>query len=163
MTIAKTRREVHYASLHEFLSEVERLANSRICTLGNWTFPQILDHLARTMQCSFEGFGSQAPWLVRKVLAPLVKNSFLTRPMKAGFRLPKRMASALLPSSEATLPAALEKLRDIVARCEAEVPTAAHPAFGRLASQEWTSLHLRHAELHMSFVVPAGTAAQTDN
>lgn len=147
------RREVHYASLDEFLADAERLAKMKHRTVGQWSYPQILDHLARTVVASIDGYGFQAPWFARKLIAPFFKNSFLTRPMRAGFRLPAR-AAAILPGAEMSLPAALEKLRSALARFEAEPQRAPHPFLGQLASQESTALHLRHSELHMSFVVP---------
>jgi hypothetical protein len=134
---------------------VERLAKGEFRTVGNWTFPQILDHLTKTMRCSLEGFGFKAPWFIR-LAAPFIKNSFLTKPMKAGFKLPRRMA-ALLPDNERSLSAALDNMRTVISRCQNETPTRAHPVFGKMAGQEWTALHLRHAELHMSFVVPKGS------
>lgn len=149
------RRDLHYASLDEFQADAERLAKGNVRTVGRWTFPEILDHLAKTMKCSLDGFSFTAPWFIR-LAAPFIKNSFLTKPMKAGFRLPKR-AAALLPRNELSLPAAIDNLRQVIARCQSETPTGAHPVFGQLASQEWTALHLRHAELHMSFVVPEGS------
>lgn len=152
------RREVHYASLDEFLADAEHLAHVKHHTVGKWTYAQILDHLGRTMRCGFDGYGFRAPWFVRYLIAPLIKNSFLTKTMKPGFKLPKRLAGALLPADDAALGPALESLRQAVARSKRETPTAEHPAFGKLASQEWTSLNLRHAELHMSFAVPDETA-----
>ncbi len=152
--IASNRREVRYESLEAFLADAERVAKTRFHTVGKWTYPQILEHLATTMHSSFDGFGFKAPWIVRVILAPFIKNSFLTNPMKAGFKLPRKMAAKLLPDSEISLPQALDNVRVAVARIASNAPTAEHPAFGKLARQEWTSLHLRHAELHMSFVSP---------
>jgi hypothetical protein len=153
---AHVRRVLHYDSLDNFLADAEHMARVRYRTIGKWTYAQILDHLGRTMRCGFEGFGFQAPWFVRYLLAPLIKNSFLTKPMKPGFNLPRK-AVAILPAENAELQSALESLRQVVARSKRETPTASHPAFGKLASQEWTSLNLRHAELHMSFVIPDET------
>jgi hypothetical protein len=152
-----SRRELHYASLDEFQVDVERLALGKFRTVGKWSYSQILDHLAKTMICSLDGYGFKAPWFVRVILAPLFKNSFLTMPMKAGFKLPEKMAGALLPASDLSLPAALDRIRTAISRCKNETPAADHPAFGKLASQEWNSLYLRHAELHMSFVVLEGS------
>src|SRR5262249_18765403 len=73
------RRVVHYASLDEFQADAKRLAGMKYRTLGQWTYPQILDHLSRTIVASIDGFGFQAPWFARKLIAPLVKNSFLTK------------------------------------------------------------------------------------
>jgi hypothetical protein len=153
MSSVVARRVVHYASLDEFQADAERLAAVKYRTLGQWTYPQILDHLSRTIVASIDGFGFQAPWFARKLIAPLMRNSFLTKPMRAGFRLPARAAS-ILPGSDLSLTAAVEKLRSALARFEAEPQRAEHPFLGKLASQESTAVQLRHAELHMSFVVP---------
>lgn len=153
--MADGRRQLHFQSLEEILSEVERLAARRVRTVGRWTFAQIVQHLADTMRCSLDGFGFQATWVARFLIAPLIKNSLLTKPMKPGFRLPSR-AQSLLPSADVSLEAARANLREALARYEFEQPTAAHPFLGRLAAQEWVSLQLRHAELHLSFVIPEG-------
>ncbi len=154
-TVTPARRQVRYESLDDFLADAERLSKTPIHTVGKWSYPQILDHLARTVTASIDGFGFKAPTWARLLIAPFVKNSFLTKTMKAGFNLPKR-ASALIPTSELTVPAAIENLRNSLVRFRKEPAEAEHPFFGKLASQEWNSLHLRHAELHMSFVVPDG-------
>ncbi len=41
-----------------------------------------------------------------------------------------------------------------VARIQLDTERSRHPVFGELSLDEWDSLHLRHAELHMSFLVP---------
>src|SRR5258707_1208611 len=96
---AATRREVHYASLDEFQSDAEHLAKGKFRTIGNWSYQEILDHLARTLTASVDGFGFQAPWWARVLIAPLMKNSFLTKTMKPGFKLPEA-ARALMPSKD---------------------------------------------------------------
>jgi hypothetical protein len=150
---AATRRVVHYSSLDEFQAEAEHLAKGKFRTIGNWSFSEILDHLAKTMTASVDGFGFKAPWWARVLIAPLMKNSFLTKTMKPGFKLPKA-AWALMPANALSPAGAMENLRTALARVTNEPANAEHPFLGKLASQEWTSLHLRHAELHMSFVVP---------
>ena len=151
--IKPSRRTLRFESLSDLRTDVEELAQAQVTTVGNWTFAQILDHLSRTMSASLDGFGFQAPWIIRVVAAPLIKNSFLTNPMKPGFRLPKR-AGHMEPPADTRIDNALRKFFDALKRVEQETPTAAHPVFGQLALQEWTSLHLRHAEMHLSFVVP---------
>lgn len=156
-TTSTARREVHYTSLDDFRADAERLARTTVHTVGNWTYPQILDHLARSITASVDGYGFKAPWIARVFIAPLVKNSFLTKPMRAGFRLPAS-AKAILPGDDLSVSAAIEKLRSALARFENETQRAPHPFLGMLAGQEYNSLHLRHGELHMSFVVPDETA-----
>ena len=154
--ISSARRDVHYKSLDEFRAEVERLAETTVRTVGKWTYPQILDHLAKSMSASLDGYGFKAPWLARVLIAPLVKNSILTKGMRPGLRLPKS-GQHLFPSTDIELPTAVENIHKALARYETEPQRIPHPFFGKLASQEYTSFHLRHCELHMSFVVPDET------
>ena len=77
--------------------------------------------------------------------------------MRAGLRLPSS-AKALVPGNDLNLSTALNRLDSALARYEIEPQRAPHPFLGMLASQEYTSMHLRHCELHMSFVVPDETA-----
>src|SRR5262245_52582921 len=133
---SQQRREVRYESLEAFLTDAERLAATPIHTVGQWTYPQILDHLARTITASLDGFGFKAPGWARLLIAPLMKNSFLTKTMKAGFKLPAT-AAAVIPANDLSVPAAMDKLRKALTRFAAEPADAEHPFFGKLARQEW--------------------------
>jgi hypothetical protein len=157
MTATAARREVRYNSIDELLADAERLANGKFRTVGQWTYPQILDHLAKAFVASIDGFGFQAPWFARVLIAPFAKKSFLTKTMKAGFRLPKS-AAAILPDSDLALPAALERLKQAIARYKQEPQRAPHPFLGMLTPDDYDRLHMRHSELHLSFMVPDETA-----
>lgn len=154
---AKQRRTIRYNSLPEILEDAERLAGGKFRTLGGWSFGQILEHMARSLNCSIDGYGFQAPWFARKLIAPFVKNSFITKSMRSGFNLPDS-GKALIPPNPVSVETGLEHFRQALRRFEREPRRAPHPLFGPLASQEWISLHQRHAELHMSFVVLEETA-----
>ena len=80
---------------------------------------------------------------------------FFTRPMKPGFHVPPRLERVLRPAVGLTTEDALQELREAVERFESASQLAVHPAFGPLTREEWTLLTLRHAELHMSFVLSA--------
>ncbi len=147
------RRTVHYATLSEVVQDAEHLIGNHH-TVGKWSFGQICQHLAKSMNASIDGFGFQAPWFIRWLIAPMLKNSFLIKPMKPGFKLPKK-ATALLPDDSVTAEEGLRQLKAGVERLAHETPTASHPAFGKMASEEVMQLHLRHSELHMSFIVPS--------
>lgn len=144
------RRTVHFANLAEMQADAEQMAVQNPEVLGNWSFGQILQHLANAMNCAFDGFGFRAPWIARMCVAPFIKNSFMIKAMPAGLRLPGR-AKKLLPA-EVPVSVGLQNFRNAVARFESATPDAVHPFFGKLASQEWVLLALRHAELHLSFV-----------
>jgi hypothetical protein len=150
----KERRNLHYDSLQQLLSDAETIAAGDYDTVGNWSYGQILNHLAKAMAFSLDGFPGLAPWPVRVGATLFLKQRFLTQTLRPGFKLPKR-AAALLPQEFPT-PEALQGFRAVIARFDNEVPRAAHPLFGRLTPEEWHQLHLRHAELHMSYVRPVG-------
>ena len=146
------RRTVRYSTLSEVVQDAEHLLGNHH-TVGKWSFGQNCQHLAKAMNASIDGFGFQAPWWVRWLIAPFIKNSILLKPMKAGLKLPKRAAS-LLPDDSVTAEEGLRQLKAAVERLSHETPTAPHFVFGKMASEEVIQLHLRHCELHMSFIVP---------
>lgn len=146
------RRIVRYSVLSEVVHDAESLlANHH--TVGHWSFGQICQHLAKSMNASIDGFGFKAQWWARWFIAPLVKNSLVTKPMKPGFKLPKAGA-ALLPDENIAADEGLRQLKVAVERLSHETPKAEHPFLGKMASEEVMQLHLRHCELHMSFIVP---------
>ncbi|HWB13255.1 MAG TPA: DUF1569 domain-containing protein [Pirellulales bacterium] len=149
------RRTLQFISLDEMVADAEKVAASPDTKmLGNWPLDQLLTHLATAINGSIDGMSAQAPWFIR-LAAPLVKGRMLNRGMRAGFKLPREVESAFFPAA-ASKDAALDTLRRAVARLQNEKMTARHPVFGGLTHEEWTKLHLRHAELHLSFAVPGG-------
>ena len=146
------RRSLHFNSYQAILDDVHALASKPTRRLGNWSLGQICEHLAKVMSMTLDGTDFKAPWYIRLV-APLMKNRFLSRPMQPGFRLPKT-AAALLPddSDHGEGIAALEKA---CARIQTEPQCHPSPVFGPLSREEWDRLHLKHAEMHLSFIVPA--------
>jgi hypothetical protein len=150
---AINRRTVHYEQISDLLDDARQLAAEQHQTIGNWTYPQILEHVAQAIDMGFDGTDFKAPWLLRTV-ASLFKNSVLTNPMRSGYRLPKS-ATNLLPDPEVALDDALAHLVHAVGRFEREDPDHPHPFLGRLTRGKYLQLHLRHSELHMSFVVPS--------
>ncbi len=147
-------RELHFGNLNDIVFDAESRRELISDVGGVVVQGQILEHLAVSLDCSFDGFPFQAPWFLRKLVSPFIKNGFITKPMRAGFKLPAN-AGALSPG-DVSVEEGLAHLKKAVARYETETPNVHHPVFGRMARQEWVSLGLRHAELHMSFVVPVG-------
>lgn len=147
------RRTLHFKDVSQLLAEAEFVATHPTHTLGNWSVGQILDHLAISSNAAFDGFGDFKPsWFVRTLIAPFIKNSVFTKSMPAGIKLGK--STSILPRSEVTPEEGLQRLKTALARFSTEKPKFPHPVFGALAHQEWISLALRHAEMHLSFVIP---------
>ena len=153
------RRSIEFATLDEVKADIEELAAGSYTTVGNWSFAQILDHLGSALNNSIDGFPFKASFFVRWFVAPMIKNSILTKEMKPGFKLPEKFSS-YLPSEDCTMDEALPKVLNAIKRFETETPLADHPFFGKMASEEWMNLHMRHCELHLSFVVPTASAGE---
>lgn len=146
------RRTLRFSSLDEMLTDTRQVVGNSHVTTGQWTAAQILDHLSRAIDCSFDGFGFSAPLWIRILVRPF-RNGLLLRPMRAGFRVPQRGA-VLLPSDAVTLEDALARLERSTTRLQNERPEQPHPVLGVLSPQEYRLMHLRHAELHLSFILP---------
>jgi len=146
------RRKLDYMSLEEVLADADRLSSGPVQALGNWSAGQILRHLALVYNGSIDGLTMTVPWLLR-LMAPFLKKKLLRGPMPAGIKLPSDAAKALAPGPTST-EEGLAELHAAVARLERESHRAPHPVFGDLSKEEWNQVHLKHASLHMSFLVP---------
>ncbi|HEY1375761.1 MAG TPA: DUF1569 domain-containing protein [Gemmataceae bacterium] len=146
------RRHLHFDTLDDILADVEQLNWGPIKNLGNWSPGQVLKHLTILMTGSLDGFHHRAPWFIRLV-GKVVKKRFLTKPMSAGFQLPKAPAAEFVPGPIEWADA-LPQFREAVRRLKAEEKREPSPFLGPMTRQEWDQLHCRHAELHLSFLVP---------
>ena len=145
----KGRREVHYASLDELLADAQRCASGKVRTLGNWSPGQIYEHLARSFDTSIDGSGFSIPAPVRWLMTLLMKRKFLKKGIPAGFKAPPEQIAV----ESITAEEGLESLRTAIARQKKEPERAIHPGFGYIGREGWNDFHLRHAEMHMSFLV----------
>jgi Protein of unknown function (DUF1569) len=146
------RRKINYASLEELLADAARLSSGPVAVLGNWSPGQVFKHLALAYNGSIDGLSFTLPWPVR-MMARIFKNKLLSGPMPAGFKLPSDGAKALSPAPMSTEDG-LADLRAAIERLQRESHRAKHPVFGELTKEQWDKLHLKHASLHMSFLVP---------
>lgn len=155
------RRLVSYASLSDFAKDLDKVEAAHragtVRQLGNRGAGPIFGHLAVSMRGSVEGMDalkSAAPlWL--RLVGPLAKKRVLSGPLRPGVNL-SAAAEAALWDDSLTFEAGLQDLRAQIERISTpgNEPRAAHPIFGKLTVAEWGTFHLRHAELHMSFLQP---------
>jgi hypothetical protein len=134
------------------LADAERISQGEVMALGNWSAGQIFLHLARSLNSSIDGSDTNLSWLFR-LMGRLMKKRVLRGPMPPGFKLPASAARTLVPGPTST-DEGLAALRAAIARQEREPNRAPSPFLGPLTNEEWTQLHLTHAALHMSFLVP---------
>jgi hypothetical protein len=148
------RRKLRFTSLDEVVADAEKLVSSPDTRmLGNWPLGRLLTHLANGIDRSIDGSTIKAPWIVR-LIGPFFKGRVLRNGMSAGTKLPKQAEASLYPPVDSPREA-LEKLKAAVRRVRNEKMMARHPVFGKLTPEEWLQLHLRHAELHLSFASPS--------
>jgi hypothetical protein len=151
------RRELRFRRLRDVLADVEELARQgQVRALGNWTPAQIVQHVARFIRYSIDGFPFTAPaWL--RPIGRMLRSRFLLRPWKPGIRL-RGGSRAMEPDADVTWDAAVADLRREIGRVQAGARmTHKSPLFGALVHEEWEQLHCRHAELHFSFLVAGGS------
>jgi Protein of unknown function (DUF1569) len=151
-TKVEGRRNLDYQSFSELLADVDRLSRGPVKVLGNWSAGQIYRHLALIYNGSIDGYSITFPWYLR-LAARLLRKKIIGSPMPPGFRLPPDGAASVEPRPAST-EEGLAELQAAVARMEREDRRASHPIFGVMTREEWDRLHLKHASLHMSFLVP---------
>jgi hypothetical protein len=156
------RRLLRFESIGAVLAEVDRLVAAeragQLQRRGNWTLGQTLGHLAAWAEYSYTGTPLQVPFYIRWILR-LRKRKMLYGPMRAGVKIPG-IPGGTLATEDVPLEEALGRMRRVMQRLASEPPTAPSPIFGPLNHEEWIALHLRHAELHLGFLVPEGASEE---
>ncbi len=150
-----SRRDISFQTLDEVLSDLETVSSDDYAVIGGLTKGQIFRHLADSFRSSIDGFPSdlKPPWIARKIIGPLMKNRIIHNKMKPGFQLPKSAKNYHPDREDFPAEESLQELKSQIKRFQNEPGSAKHPFFGKLTPEEWTLLHLRHAELHLSFLV----------
>ncbi len=163
MTVRPTapRRFLVFESIGDLTAEVDRLVAAQrtghLVAGGNWTPAQVFDHLARFIECSYDGFAFRAAWPVR-VASHAAKwiawKRFVDWALQPGFAVPH---TDLEPDAWADFDVATARLRDQVARIRCGEPMRQpSPYEGALTHDQWVYVHLRHAELHLGFLEVTG-------
>lgn len=147
------RRTLKFSSLQDVLADAERMSAGNVRVLGNWSAGQIFQHLATSLNDSIDGSDVRFPWYLT-IPARLMKKKLINGFMSPGFKLPPAAAEVLEPAPTST-EAGLSALRSAIARVQRDPRRAINPVFGVITDEEWTRIHLAHAALHLSFLVPA--------
>jgi Protein of unknown function (DUF1569) len=146
------RRKLHYESFEELLADADQLSSGPVKMLGNWSPGQVFKHLANAYNGSIDGFTMTFP-LPLRVMAKIFRKKLLSMPMPPGFNLPSDGAKSVIRGPTST-EEGLAELHSAVARLQRDSHRAKHPMFGELSKEQWNKIHLTHANLHMSFLVP---------
>ena len=150
------RRTLRFETIDEMMADVDRLAEAeragRLKRIGNWAPGQIFGHLAGWAEFGYTGSPLNPPFFIKWILR-LRKQKFLWQPMPAGVKIPGVKGGTLVTEPMST-DEGLARLRRVMERLKKEPPTHSHNVFGQLTHEESIAINLRHAELHLSFLVP---------
>jgi hypothetical protein len=151
------RRPLTFASLNEVMPDVDRLLSGGYTALGKWSLGQICKHLSGAIVYSIEGFPERAPWLIRVTIGPLmVRSMFKTGSFREGIKVPERY----IPTPGLDDRAEAEALRGAIRLFAQHTgPLAGHPIVNRMSREDWERFHSIHCSHHLSFLIPAPTAA----
>jgi hypothetical protein len=160
------RRRLRFEQLDDALAEAQRLVEAedrgQVQRLGNWSVGQTLGHLAKWASFAFDGYppAVQAPLPVRMILR-LIRRRILAKGMMSGVRI-RGVPEGTLGTEQLGAEEGLQQYRRAMERLREEAPAIANPVFGRLSHEQWKQLNLRHAELHMSFLLPSETVETSE-
>jgi hypothetical protein len=176
-TRAAQRRRVRVDGWDDLRAEIDKIERAGapegegLRTTGNWSVGQILVHIARGIERSMDGFGS-APASERlrgangngdRALRGALANAQAAEAAAKARLLTHAHQPAgesiagpgeLEPPAQVWTPDGAARLRGAIERVRAGHPmNKPSPTAGALSAKEWETFHLRHAALHLSFVV----------
>jgi hypothetical protein len=162
---ARTRRpdgfrQVRLPTLEDLILEIDRVNAATFAgtvrSLGNWTPAQILWHIGRLMELSFDGFPfryRRGPTWVVRLFRLFAWRWLIALAFQPGFINPTE-AMTLEPAPSILLEEATLYLKRQIERIErGERMTKECSLEGPYTHDQWIYIHLRHAELHFGFLV----------
>jgi hypothetical protein len=124
-------------------------------SLGNWSPAQVLWHIGRLVELSFDGFPfryRRAPEWITRLFRRFAWRWLIALAFRPGFKNPPE-AAALEPEQSVSFDAAAAYLKQQLARIgRGERMTQECSVEGPFSHEQWVYIHLRHAELHLSFL-----------
>jgi len=150
-TATAQRRTLHFTSYQDILDDVHQLEKGPTRHLGNWSLGQVCEHLAKAFEYAVDGAPFGVPWYLR-IVGPIIKKRVISRPIKPGFKLPASAAEYLPSSDDPT--EGIRRMERGIARYQQAAELKPHVIFGRMSRAEYDQLNFRHAEMHLSFILP---------
>jgi catechol 2,3-dioxygenase-like lactoylglutathione lyase family enzyme len=155
----RRRRHVRLRTLEDLETEADRVtaaaAAGMVRPLGNWSPAQVLWHIGRLMELSFDGFPfryRRGPEWITRLFRLLAWRWLIALAFRPGFKNPPE-AATLEPERSLTLDVAAAYLKQQIARVHrGERMTQECSVDGPYSHEQWIYIHLRHAELHLSFL-----------
>lgn len=147
------RREVRFGSLGDLGAELDRLervhSEGKLSYSGNYTPGQALHHLARWAERYTTGDLPTDLPLPIKIFGRVLGGRLLNKGFPAGLAGPTGQRQ---PEPDVSFEDGLAYLRAQTSLIEASDLAHKNPMYGRMTHDDVVKLHLRHAELHLSFL-----------
>lgn len=146
------RRDLRLASLDDAVGEARSLLTAGYERAGNWSMGQVGHHLGTVITLSMNGF----PWRLYWPLTAIFRWMYLGRILRHEVIRGRAPAPKFLRPPDAVEDASgVELFAAAVARFGAhEEKLHPSPIFGTLSREQWSEIHLWHAEHHLSFLLP---------
>ena len=151
------RRRLRFSTIDDLLADIDRLVAAdqvgKLRRTGNWTAGQAMGHIATWIDYAYQGYPFKVPWLII-VLIRMKKGKYLRDGMPAGVRIPG-VESGTYGTEPLSTDEGAARLRQALAKLQRGEPVKYNsPAWGKMTPDERIALNLRHAELHLSFLLP---------
>ncbi len=153
-TVAQAeRRQLEFANFEEIVNEIQRLSEGEPHTIGNHSFPAIVRHLGIANDVATgRKTPPRLPFFMR-LMMPFIKGSIVNGEVKPGFRLPSAAQPFFWPENDIELVDAFAYFKETVAFYQTQGPLPAHPLFGAVTRSQIEGMLMRHAAMHLSFVL----------
>ena len=156
------RRRIRFDSFDDILRDADRISRAdQVDQLGKWTAGQVFDHLAKSFDSSIRESKAVIPtW--RRVIARICKPFLLRFGLPAGIQIAsisEVAAREFLPREGVSLEEGLREFKRSIIELSSHEMSAKHNCFGKMSPQDWKRMHCRHAELHLSLLIPLVTPA----
>jgi len=146
-------------TIDDLMDEIDRIVAAvvagKVLPLGKWSPAQVLWHIGKFIELSFDGFlfrYRRGPDWITRLFRLLAWRWLIAVCFRPGFRNPPE-AVVLEPDPSITLDAASDYLRQQIRRIRnGERMTQCCSVDGPYSHEQWVYIHLRHAELHLSFL-----------
>lgn len=145
-----------YRTLQDVSAEIDRIQaadhEGTLQATGNWSPGQIMDHTARLLEGSLDGFDARAPLPIRLLGRFVFKPRLGRSHMKPGIQLPKKAVS-VLPAEVVATPDGIARMRSVLTRIQSgEKMMHDSPVLGKMSHEQWELFHCDHCRLHFGFL-----------
>ncbi len=142
-------RNLRFKNLNDAVNELQRLDKGKVVTAKLWSYYQILNHCADSLEFSMSSYPRVMPSFIRKTIGKF----FFKKLMKDGYMKPgSPNPGAPKKREEGDVVSALKRLRNSISIfTKYEGPFGIHPIFDELTKSEWEKLHTFHIANHLGF------------